>query len=83
MTMGAEPVRAGTAAELSIVIPTFQERANVEELLRRLGAALHATRWEAIFVDDNSPDGTADIVKSIARQDPRVRCIKRVDDLDA
>ena len=35
-------------------------------------------RWEAIFVDDNSPDGTAAAVKEIAAGDPRVRCLKRV-----
>ena len=32
--------------------------------------------WEAIFVDDNSPDGTAAAVKAIAAQDPRVRCLQ-------
>ena len=34
--------------------------------------------WEAIFVDDNSPDGTAAAVKEIAAADPRVRCLRRV-----
>jgi dolichol-phosphate mannosyltransferase len=66
------------AAELSVVIPTFNERGNVAELLRRLDLALPQTSWEAIFVDDNSPDGTAAAVKAIAAQDPRVRCLKRV-----
>ena len=66
------------SAELSIVIPTFQERGNVAELVRRLDLALPQTRWEAIFVDDNSPDGTAAAVKQIAVTDPRVRCLKRV-----
>ncbi len=46
------------AAQLSVVIPTFKERDNVAELLRRLDTALAGVRWEAIFVDDNSPDGT-------------------------
>jgi dolichol-phosphate mannosyltransferase len=64
--------------ELSVVIPTFKERDNVTELVRRLDRALAGIRWEAIFVDDDSPDGTADLVKSIARRDPRVRCLKRV-----
>jgi dolichol-phosphate mannosyltransferase len=66
------------SAELSIVVPTFQERGNVAELLRRLDLALPQIRWEAIFVDDNSPDGTAAAVKEIAAKDPRVRCLKRV-----
>lgn len=64
--------------ELSIIVPTFRERGNVAELVRRLDAALGAIRWEAIFVDDNSPDGTAEAVKAIAGRDPRVRCIRRV-----
>jgi len=61
-----------------VVIPTFKERGNVAELVRRLDAALTGVAWEAIFVDDNSPDGTAAAVKEIAARDMRVRCIKRV-----
>ena len=64
--------------DLSVVIPTFKERDNVAELVRRLDKALVGVGWEAIFVDDNSPDGTAAEVKSIAARDPRVRCIRRV-----
>src|SRR5476651_1618714 len=63
---------------LSVVVPTFQERGNVAELVRRLDLALAGTAWEAIFVDDNSPDGTAAAVKEIAAQDGRVRCLRRV-----
>jgi dolichol-phosphate mannosyltransferase len=64
--------------ELSIVLPTFKERDNVAELVRRLGAALDGIAWEAIFVDDNSPDGTWQAAKAIAATDPRVRCLRRV-----
>ena len=63
---------------LSVVIPTFKERGNVAELVRRLGVALAGIGWEAIFVDDDSPDGTAAAVKAIAAVDRRVRCLKRV-----
>ncbi|OJU09192.1 MAG: dolichol monophosphate mannose synthase [Alphaproteobacteria bacterium 64-11] len=66
------------APDLSIVVPTFKERGNVAELVRRLDVALAGIGWEAIFVDDNSPDGTAEAVKAIAAADPRVRCIRRV-----
>ncbi|MDR3525705.1 MAG: glycosyltransferase family 2 protein [Rhizomicrobium sp.] len=63
---------------LSVVIPTYNERGNVAELIRRLDLTLAGVVWEAIFVDDNSPDGTADALKTISRSDPRVRCIRRV-----
>ncbi|MEI9990155.1 MAG: glycosyltransferase family 2 protein [Rhizomicrobium sp.] len=66
------------AVELSIVLPTFKERDNVAELVRRLDAALTGIAWEAIFVDDDSPDGTAETAKAIAARDPRVRCLRRV-----
>jgi dolichol-phosphate mannosyltransferase len=65
-------------AELSIIIPTFKEAGNVAELVRRLDLALAGIAWEAIYVDDNSPDGTAQVAKDIAQKDSRVRCIKRV-----
>jgi dolichol-phosphate mannosyltransferase len=64
--------------ELSVIVPTYKERGNVAELVRRLDAALAGIAWEAIYVDDNSPDGTAGAVKEIAARDPRVRCLKRV-----
>ncbi len=66
------------ALRLSIVIPTFNESGNVRELLRRLEATLGATGWEVIFVDDDSPDGTATVVRDIAQADARVRCLQRI-----
>ena len=68
----------GGRLQLSVVIPTFNERGNVAELVRRLDVALAGIGWEAIFVDDNSPDGTAGAVKALAAQDGRVRCLRRV-----
>jgi dolichol-phosphate mannosyltransferase len=64
--------------ELAVVIPTFNERANVPVMLASLDAALAGHNWEAIFVDDDSPDGTADIARELARSDPRVRVIQRM-----
>jgi dolichol-phosphate mannosyltransferase len=69
---------AAHRTELSIVLPTYKEKDNVAELIRRLDSALTGIEWEAIFVDDNSPDGTADAAKRIAAMDLRVRCLKRV-----
>jgi dolichol-phosphate mannosyltransferase len=63
---------------LSIVVPTFNELPNVQELLCRLKKTLGPTGWEVIFVDDDSPDGTAAEVSAIALGDPRVRCLRRI-----
>ena len=76
--MDASASAALRAPELTVVIPTFKESGNVAPLIERLGAALAGIAWEAVFVDDDSPDGTSDAVKAIAASDPRVRCIRRV-----
>jgi dolichol-phosphate mannosyltransferase len=67
-----------TPCQLSVVVPTFNERDNVVALYRKLDAALKGIAWEVIYVDDNSPDGTSDVVRKLAAEDPRVRCIRRV-----
>jgi dolichol-phosphate mannosyltransferase len=59
-------------------VPTYNERGNVAPLVTRLEATLAGVAWEAVFVDDDSPDGTAREVKTIAARDPRVRCLRRV-----
>src|ERR1035437_868274 len=64
--------------ELTVVVPCYNERANVEPLIRKLDAALAGIAWEAVYVDDNSPDGTTAEVRRIAQTDPRVRCIRRI-----
>lgn len=63
---------------LSIVVPTFNEVDNVMELVQRLDRALAAISWEVIFVDDDSPDGTAAAVRQLARSDLRVGCVQRI-----
>ena len=65
-------------AELTVVVPTFNERENVPVLCEALARALEGVAWEAVFVDDDSPDGTAGVVREIARSDTRVRVIHRV-----
>jgi dolichol-phosphate mannosyltransferase len=72
------PLQAAMAPQLSVVVPTFNERDNVTTLFRRLETALTGIAWEVVFVDDNSPDGTWDVVRGLARQDSRVRCIRRI-----
>ena len=78
------PARAGVptaehpAPELTIVVPTFNEQANIPLLVERLSRLLTSCDWEVIFVDDNSPDGTAAAARTIGERDSRVRCIRRI-----
>jgi dolichol-phosphate mannosyltransferase len=64
--------------ELAIVLPTFNERGNLASLVARLDEALVGIAWEAIFVDDNSPDGTSDEARKLSQVDRRVRLIHRI-----
>jgi dolichol-phosphate mannosyltransferase len=63
---------------LSIIVPTFNESKNIGEFLRRIETALGVSGWETIFVDDDSPDQTAKVVRDIALVDSRVRCLQRI-----
>jgi dolichol-phosphate mannosyltransferase len=67
-----------TATELTVVVPSFNEVDNVEPLIRLLEAALVGIEWEVIYVDDDSPDGTAAKVRELGQSNPRVRCIQRI-----
>ncbi len=64
--------------ELAVVVPTYNERENVALLAGRLADVLEGIEWEAVFVDDDSPDGTAAAVEEVRARDPRVRCLRRV-----
>jgi dolichol-phosphate mannosyltransferase len=78
---GRRPTRvrlANPGTELTIVVPTLDERENIIPLVEKIDAALPDTTWEVIFVDDDSRDGTADAVRVLARRDARVRCIQRI-----
>lgn len=77
-TAPREAARREPGAELAVVIPTYCERGNVIEVIRRLRSVLAGISWEAIFVDDDSPDGTARVVRAIGRRDRRVRCVQRI-----
>ena len=64
--------------DLAIILPTLNERDNITPLIDRIAATLGDIRWEAIVVDDNSPDGTAQVVRDMARGDGRIRVIERI-----
>ncbi len=76
----ADATAAGSRGgpELCVVVPTFNESENVDILIQRLDRALHGIDWEVVFVDDNSPDGTARHVRALAERDRRTRCIRRI-----
>jgi dolichol-phosphate mannosyltransferase len=61
------PPLAGQPVELSIVVPTYNESENVPLLIEKLSAVLTGISWEVIFVDDDSRDGTAGVVRRLAQ----------------
>ena len=63
--------------ELSIILPTYNERPNVTELVERICNVLQHVDHEVIFVDDRSPDGTAQAARQTASRYPQVRVIER------
>lgn len=64
--------------ELCVVVPTFNERENIPLLIRELSVSLEGWNWEVVFVDDDSVDGTADVVSAHAKANQRVRLIHRI-----
>merc|ERR1711969_532929 len=64
--------------DLAIILPTLNERDNLAPLIDRIETVLGPDGWEVIVVDDNSPDGTADEARRLARVDRRIRVIQRI-----
>ena len=64
--------------ELTVVVPALAERENIPPLLSALERALAGQDWETIIVVDDPSDGTEEVVRARAQQDPRVRCIHRL-----
>ena len=74
-TVSAPPTRAVATVEKMIIVPTYNEKDNIDRLLTRLmdlPFGLHV-----LIVDDGSPDGTADIVKSWQLREPRIHLLQR------
>jgi dolichol-phosphate mannosyltransferase len=69
---------AATMFDLTIVVPTLNERENIDPLLARLDKVLHGVNWEVIFVDDDSTDGTPEHLREVALRRPNVRLIHRI-----
>jgi dolichol-phosphate mannosyltransferase len=67
-----------TTPELVVVIPTFNERDNIVPLLEKLARTLQGIRWEVVFVDDDSTDGTVEVLQLACSMDWRVRSVRRL-----
>jgi dolichol-phosphate mannosyltransferase len=80
---GASAVLESAAApaavtELTVVVPTLNEVGNIGPLLERLDRVLAGTHWECVFVDDDSQDGTTELLLRISRERSNVRFIHRI-----
>jgi dolichol-phosphate mannosyltransferase len=78
MIAAATRHRSTRSVDLSIIVPTYNEVENAGVLVERLDECLVGTDWEVIFVDDDSPDGTASRIRELARNDSRVRLLHRI-----
>ena len=68
----------GALPAVSLIVPTLNERDNVRELVSRLDRCLTGLDWEIVFVDDDSRDGTVDVLRQLSRADHRVRLLQRI-----
>ncbi len=73
-----QPAQAIGLPQLSVIVPTFNERDNVITLFKRLEKTLAGIPFEVVFVDDNSPDATWQVVRVLSAEDQRVRCVRRI-----
>lgn len=64
--------------QISVIVPTYNEAANIAPLYDGLERALAGRPWELVVVDDDSPDGTAQAVLALAERHANVRCLQRV-----
>lgn len=69
---------AAARADLTVVVPTLNERDNVRPLVAALEVALDGLSWEVLFVDDNSTDGTLEVLADFAAESSRVHFIRRI-----
>ena len=64
-----------------VVIPTYDEKDNVRKMadavLSTSSLIPHPSSLELLFVDDNSPDGTGDVIEEMMKSEPRIHCLHR------
>lgn len=64
--------------EVTVILPTYNEAANLPVLLERLDLTLAHLDYEIVVVDDDSPDGTWRVAEEHASRSPRIRVLRRV-----
>ena len=64
-------------SEVSIIIPTYNESENIVNVLNEIELTLAGHNYEIIVVDDNSPDGTSELIKKRSIENKNILCIKR------
>ena len=65
--------------DLSIILPTYNERENIQPLIESILREVGSDRQiEIIVVDDDSPDGTWKVVEKLGKERPQIRLIRRV-----
>lgn len=72
-----QPAERQHAYDLAVIVPTYREASSVQRFLQTLDEALRDVRAEILFVDDWSPDGTAQILARIAKGRADVRVLRR------
>ena len=75
MTQPADEEVAGASQRVLVIVPTYNEKDNVERVVARLRAAVPAA--DVLVVDDGSPDGTGDLADGLAAADPRIQVMHR------
>lgn len=63
---------------VAVIVPTLNERNNVSKVIEIVSRSLNSWDWELIFVDDDSDDGTADLIRQHGASDHRIRCLQRI-----
>ena len=62
---------------ISIIIPTYNERDNLKPLVEKIQAVLSNKRYEVLFIDDNSQDGTAELASGLSAEYPARVIVRR------
>ena len=76
------PLPETRSVRLSLVIPTYNERQNIETLIKRIHHLLKAARvpFRDYRRDDDSPDGTWEVAEKLVTEYPMVRVIRRINE---